>query len=151
MMLFNCHRKDREIPDPSVFQEVICLSLDQKRRLYRVLWWTGGAVLALVGYALFVNFFGFGLPCMYKQLFHIDCAGCGLSRAAAALIRLDFKAAFRYNAVWPLYLVYGLWAVPASVIPYVREGKQMTFPKPKWINFAVLGVILAYGVVRNFI
>ena len=127
------------------------LDREQKKRLQRVLVLTGGVMLALFGYALFVNLFGFGLPCMYQKLFHVECAGCGLSRAAAAILRLDFKAALGYNAVWPLYLGYVLWAVPAVAIPYVREGRPVGLPKPLWLNWVVLIVILAYGFGRNFI
>lgn len=126
------------------------LDTGQKQRLRKVLLFTGG-VLLILGYALFVSLAGFGLPCLFKQTLGFECAGCGLSRAAAALIRLDFKTAFGYNAVWPLYLGYVLWAVPAAVIPYVREGRPIDLPRPTWLNWVILGVILAYGVVRNFI
>ncbi len=105
--------------------------------------------MLLLGYALFVNLAGFGLPCLFKQTLGLECAGCGLSRASAALLRLDFKAAFGYNAVWPLYLGYVLWALPAAVIPYIKDGRPVNLPKPVWLNWVVLGVILAYGVVRN--
>lgn len=122
-----------------------------KKRLMKALGVIGGVILALVAYALFFNLTGFGLPCIYKMLLNIDCAGCGMSRAAAALLRLDFAAAFSYNAVWPLYLGYLFWVVPAVTVPYVREGRPISFPRPVWLNWVVLGCILAYGVVRNFI
>ncbi len=127
------------------------MNTDQRKRLYKALCVAGGGLLLLLGYALFVNCFGFGLPCLYKQTTGFECAGCGLSRAAAALIRLDLKTAFAYNAVWPLYLGYILWAVPSTVIPYVKEGRPVSLPKPVWLNWVILGVILAYGVIRNFI
>lgn len=127
------------------------MNTDQRKRLCKALCVAGGGVLLLLGYALFVNFFGFGLPCLYKQTTGLECAGCGLSRAAAALVRLDFQAAFAYNAVWPLYLGYALWAVPAAVIPYVKEGDPVSLPKPVWLNWVILGAILTYGLIRNFI
>lgn len=123
----------------------------KKKRIYKVLLVAGGAVGVLLAYALFVNIFGFGLPCLYKQTLGLECAGCGLSRASAALVRLDFQAAFSYNAVWPLYLCYGLWAGISAVWAYVKDGTPPSFPRPLWLNWVVLGAILAYGVIRNFI
>lgn len=127
------------------------MDADVKKRLCKALGVVSGALLLLVGYALFFNIFGFGLPCMFQRMLGIECAGCGLSRAAAALLRLDLRAAFSYNAVWPLYVVYALWALPATVIPYVREGRPIDLPRPLWLNYVIFGLILAYGVVRNFL
>lgn len=123
---------------------------NMKKRLMGVLLFVGIGVLLLVGYALFVHLAGFGLPCIFQRTVGLQCAGCGLSRAAAALLRLDFKAAFAYNAVWPLYLGYCLWAVPAVTVPYVKSGKVLCLPRPLWLNVVIFGLILAYGVLRNF-
>ena len=127
------------------------MDTNMKKRIYKVLIVVGGGLALLLAYALFVNIFGFGLPCVYKQTLGIECAGCGLSRASAALLRLDFKAAFAYNAVWPLYVGYGVWAALSIVPAYVRNGTPPAFPRPLWLNWTVLGLILAYGVVRNFL
>ena len=35
--------------------------------------------------------------CIIKNLFGIDCAGCGATRMFGALLKLDFYQAFRYN------------------------------------------------------
>ena len=106
---------------------------DQRKRLLKALGILSGMLILLVGYALFVRLAGFGLPCVYNRLFGIQCAGCGLSRASAALLSLDFRGAFGYNAVWPLYVGYALWAIPGVIIPYVKEGHAITLPKP--MNF----------------
>ena len=124
---------------------------EQKKRLRLALLVGGGCAVLLIGYAVLFNLLGFGLPCVFHVTTGFDCAGCGLSRAAAALLRLDFAAAFAYNAAWPLYLGYVLWAVPAAVIPYVKDGCPLNLPKPVWLNWVILGVILAYGIFRNFI
>tara|TARA_R100000935_G_scaffold1439_1_gene4457 strand:- start:8408 stop:8695 length:288 start_codon:yes stop_codon:yes gene_type:complete len=45
------------------------------------------------------------LPCLNKQLFGIECLGCGIQRAAALLFKGDFIAAFKmYPAIYPLLL-----------------------------------------------
>lgn len=48
----------------------------------------------------------FMLPCLNKQLFGIDCLGCGMQRAAALLFKGEFIAAFKmYPAIYTLILL----------------------------------------------
>lgn len=35
--------------------------------------------------------------CIWKNIFHRDCWGCGLTRAFESFCRLDFKQAMTYN------------------------------------------------------
>jgi len=47
--------------------------------------------------------------CLFKNIFGIECWGCGITRAVISAVQFDFKAAFHYNKmiiiVFPL-LVY---------------------------------------------
>ena len=122
----------------------------QKKRLWRALGMMCIPVAAVGAYALFYNIVGFGIPCMTYEITGYQCCGCGLTRAAGALVRLDFVGAFRHNAAWPLYIGYGIWAVVAMAVPYIKYGRSIDLPKPLWINFVCIGLILSYGVVRNF-
>ncbi len=55
------------------------------------------------------------LPCMNKQLFGIDCPGCGTQRAVSLLLQGDFSAAFTmFPAIYTtiaLFLLLGLHIV----------------------------------------
>ena len=57
----------------------------------------------------------FMLPCLNKQLFGIECLGCGIQRAAALLFKGEFVAAFKmYPAIYSLlflvlFLVFNLF------------------------------------------
>lgn len=52
---------------------------------------------------LFLVFEDFMLPCFTKQIFGVDCPGCGLQRAIAFLIQGDFTEAFQmYPAIYPI-------------------------------------------------
>ena len=47
------------------------------------------------------------LPCMFKQLFGIDCIGCGIQRAIVLLFKGDLVAAFyMYPAVYSTLLFF---------------------------------------------
>ncbi len=122
----------------------------QKKRLRRALWVMCIPVAAVGAYALFYNIVGFGIPCMTYEITGYQCSGCGLTRAAGSLVRLDFADAFRHNAMWPVYIGYGIWAVLSMALPYIKRGDQIDLPRPLWVNFVCLGLILSYGVVRNF-
>lgn len=46
------------------------------------------------------------LPCLNKELFGIECLGCGIQRATALLFQGEFAAAFRmYPAIYTLILL----------------------------------------------
>lgn len=44
--------------------------------------------------------------CIFKQLTHLDCPGCGLSRSFISLSHGHFLDAIRFNALGPLVYVY---------------------------------------------
>jgi hypothetical protein len=127
------------------------MSDGKRKRVYKLIALLGAIAAVLLTYALIVHFTGYGIPCIFKRRLGLECSACGLSRAAASLISLDFAAAFSYNAIWPLYFAYGLWVAISGSYKYVKRGEELSLPRPMWLNFVILGVMLAYGVVRNFI
>jgi hypothetical protein len=49
------------------------------------------------------------LPCLNKQLFGIDCPGCGLQRSILLLFKGEFLAAFQmYPAIFTLIPLFGI-------------------------------------------
>lgn len=68
------------------------------------------ATLLLVYFSLVYTLFPLlGWDCVFIEWFGIPCPGCGMSRAAAALLRLDFSAAFGYHPLvfaMPYVMVY---------------------------------------------
>jgi hypothetical protein len=127
------------------------MSDGKRKRVYKLLALLGAAAAVLLAYALIVRLTGHGIPCIFKRRLGIECSACGLSRAAASLVTLDFSSAFDYNAIWPLYLAYGLWIAISGAHKYVKCGEELSLPRPMWLNFVVIGVMLVYGVLRNFI
>ncbi|MDT0691859.1 DUF2752 domain-containing protein [Salegentibacter sp. F188] len=48
------------------------------------------------------------LPCLNKELFGLECYGCGGQRAMALLLKGDFAAAFQmFPAIYPLLFLLG--------------------------------------------
>ena len=118
-------------------------------RLWRVLALYAAAFLLLVLYVTRTTGGGWGFPCPLLLLTGLQCPLCGMTRAAASLLRLDFAAAFAYHALWPLAVAYFLWIAIADAVFYVRYGEARALPNPKWLHAVVLALVVIYGVVRN--
>lgn len=67
------------------------------------------AVFAVV--LLYVIMESLGITCPIKFVTGISCAGCGMSRAWLALLRLDFQKAFYFH---PLF-----WLPPVFVVVFL--------------------------------
>ena len=120
------------------------------RRLQRLLLGAGLA-FAAVGIFWLLAQFGIGIPCIFNRLTGLQCPGCGNSRAALALLRLDFSAAFRYNPLCFLEFGYIGWVLFHSARNYLKDGKFTYQPPMLWIDLLILIVLLLWWPLRNFI
>lgn len=91
------------------------------------------AVLAVVGLYLLLAAVGIGCPIKFAT--GISCAGCGMTRAWLALLRLDVKAAFEYH---PLF-----WLPPCAVIVFAMKGKM----SEKVYKILLFTIVLLFGIV----
>lgn len=122
-----------------------------KKRLLRVALIGGGLLILLVGYGVFYNVTGFGIPCMLHEVTGLECPGCGLTRAIAAVVRLDLAAAFEFNALWPLYAAYFLWGGIGMAMAYVKRGEAGYLPGKTWMHAVILTGVVGYGLLRNIL
>ena len=54
----------------------------------------------------------FMLPCISKQVFGIDCPGCGLQRSVILLLRVKSEASFlMYPGLMPMLALFGFLAL----------------------------------------
>jgi hypothetical protein len=64
--------------------------------------------------------------CLVKNLFGVECYGCGITKAIIACVQLDFIRAFNYNKliviVMPLLFYLSVKEVVKSV-KMLKEGK----------------------------
>ena len=110
-----------------------------------------GAAAALAAVAVFCILakMGIGIPCLFYQITGWQCPGCGNSRAAMALLRLDFKGALGYNLLFPLEFGYIGWVLFYCCRNYLR-GKGFSYKPPViGIDIGVLAAVLGWWVVRN--
>ena len=102
-----------------------------------------GGIFALLGY------FGIGIPCFFHLVTKLNCPGCGNTRAALSLLRLDFAAAFRYNMMFLPEFLYLLWVYSLASFRYIKEGRFSYKPPFVALDITLAILIVLWGVVRN--
>ena len=110
-----------------------------------------GAVLLAVGCAYSILYLstGIGIPCVFHEITGLDCPGCGVSRMLLALFRLDFAAAFAYNAVLLCMLPVLLALLAVHVIRYVRTGSRKMTRFETVLLWILIVILLLWGILRN--
>ncbi|MBR6514975.1 MAG: DUF2752 domain-containing protein [Clostridia bacterium] len=93
--------------------------------------------------------FGIGLKCIFHELTGFDCPGCGNTRAAVAMLKLDFSASFSYNPLFIPQALYLVWVYFSCTVRYVK-GKRFAYkPKFKIIDLCFLILLIGWGILRN--
>lgn len=87
--------------------------------------------------------------CPSKMLFGVNCPGCGSTRMVYSLIHGDLGAAVAYNAVGVAALILLLWSYSAWTVGLLRGRFVRSWQHLRWAPLLVLGVVLAWFVVRN--
>ncbi|MCL2660617.1 MAG: DUF2752 domain-containing protein [Acidobacteriaceae bacterium] len=89
--------------------------------------------------------------CLVYSLFHLQCPGCGATRALAALLQGHLYEALRFNALVTLLspVIFG-WAA-VCYARFVRH-QPMRWPEPpRAALYAVLGLAVLFTVARNLL
>ena len=87
----------------------------------------------------------FMLPCLNKQLFGIDCLGCGIQRATALLFKGEFIAAFKiYPAIYSLLLLAGFLLLNLFV-----KFRLANIIKIFLIALNILIIVISYALKMN--
>lgn len=114
-----------------------------------VLLLAGTAAAAAIAVFCILGLQGIGIPCLFHLLTGLLCPGCGNSRAALALLRLDIKAALEYNMLFPLEFFYIGWVLLHCAAAYLKGGRFAYRPPKPWLDIAVLTAVLLWVVLRN--
>ena len=120
-----------------------------RQRLFRLLLLCGAVGAAGLGYALFVRVTGLGVPCIFHTVTGLDCPSCGVTRMCLALLRLDFAAAFRYNAAILVLSPLGIAVAARQAWLYVKTGRVKLSRAEMGIIVFLIVALLVFGVWRN--
>lgn len=104
-------------------------------------------LISLLGVALLTCLMArFGIYCVWQKLFHIQCPGCGLTRACLSAFRLNIRSAFRYN--------YMFWSIPILLIYILFDGRVFSKKAVDAVilsaigaGFAMLFILRQFGIL----
>jgi hypothetical protein len=87
--------------------------------------------------------------CPFHQLLHLQCPGCGTTRALAALLRGDIVEAMRFNALTTLLLpfafAYGIYCYR----DFLKRRPIRSLQLPSIAIYSAIGVTVIFTVFRN--
>lgn len=87
--------------------------------------------------------------CMSKQLFHISCPGCGLTRSVCATMRLDLASAIRLHLLGPVFILIfaSIWVLAAAGL---TTGRNL-LPDPGSRASGIGGIMLVTSMIGYWI
>ncbi len=86
-------------------------------------------LVAITIFIIFAILGAFDINCPIRLVTGVSCAGCGMTRAWLAALRLDFAEAFSFHPLFPVM-------IPAVLLFIIR--KKM----PKWLPTVLAAVFL---------
>ena len=90
------------------------------------------------------------VTCVFRRLTGWYCPGCGLTRAAHALMHGDFRAMLTDHLFSPVVFAFLIWLYVSYFgrrLGLIRTPFAITWPD--WVVYAILGAFFVYSVVRN--
>ena len=107
-----------------------------------------GAILgAGVLYAFLILHTPFRIPCLFREVTGLQCPGCGTSRMALALMRLDIPAAFDYNPV--AFFSFPAWFL-ISICAFIGRPKALRSSKNLLrILYINIVIYMIFAIFRN--
>lgn len=83
--------------------------------------------------------------CWSQFLFHLDCPGCGMTRAFLSLAKGHFLEAIHYNAASPLIYFFFLIYFIELGLNLRKERFSLNIPLP-WVKiYSILLVLVLFG------
>lgn len=92
---------------------------------------------------------GFYPRCLFYETFHLDCPGCGGTRAVAALLHGRFAEALHFNPLVVILLPFVLAFLSIAWFRAIRDTEFRWPVVPDLYLKATLAGAIAFTVIRN--
>lgn len=93
--------------------------------------------------------YGFYPPCPFHELLHLQCPGCGATRALAAVLRGDFVEAMHFNALTTLLLPFAFAYGVLCYIDYLKRKPIRSVQLPSAAIYSAIALAVVFTVFRN--
>jgi hypothetical protein len=87
--------------------------------------------------------------CLFHTATGLHCPGCGTTRCLHALLHGQFRQAAAYNALALLALPFLLFWAARRGLAFLRGVPLRARPLPAWAYVVLIGIVLAFWVLRN--
>lgn len=104
-----------------------------------------GVLIGLILYSKIV--FDIGVLCPLKEILGIECPGCGGTRMAVSIFKMDLYQAFRYNAYVFATIPLLLFVGTKQAYEFIVNNKMISWID-KFITYYSIGLCI-FGVIRN--
>lgn len=110
----------------------------------------------MIGLLILVFVFLLDYNCLFKSVFHLPCAGCGITRGFEALMKFNVNESFRYNLLALPIVMYVLFLLTLRLIDAFRGThkalaleKPVMTPKRVMLVVALVGFSWSLNVIRG--
>jgi len=121
------------------------------KRIRKLIIYGGIILFFLIIFTVWTDRTGIGIPCPVRNLTHLNCCGCGNTRAVLACLHLEFRKALEYNYLFPAEFFYLIWTVLKTCINYIRTGEQHISVPPRQINILFAVGMMLWMIIRNIL
>ncbi len=120
-----------------------------KIRLKKMVTFLCTLTIVAVLYSIFYSITGMGIPCLFRLKTGLMCPSCGITRMFVSMFDLDFKSAFEYNRLMFVLLPFFVYYTIKGCCDYVRYGTIIMKKADNIIFYAVIAIMIIFGIVRN--
>lgn len=106
-----------------------------------------GILLVLLAYLMAKILTIINYKCPWRHLFHVICAGCGVTRMVKMLFKLEFYNAFLYNPLFFILLIIAFLYYVHLFICIIFDKKIIKI-KPVYL-YVFAFVMVAFMIMRN--
>ena len=97
---------------------------------------------------------GWTLPsiCAFRNLFGLDCPGCGLTRSFICFAQGDWTASFRFHPLGWMMFLFVVMQIPFRLLQLIRlrlNRSVIYWPGAVWLGWGLMMLLIAQWIIRG--